>query len=466
MHCSETFNSHWRTSVIQPVWLLALLCIPAFPSLELATNLMGKPGEGYYIEVEIGSPPQTFNVLVDTGSTNFAIAGAPDPNVETFFISLNSSTYTSHHKKVSVLYTQGFWDGELGNDIVYFPSLLTPQVRCDIAVIKTSHNFYMNGSHWQGILGLAYPMIARPDHSVVSWLQAIQHLKNHQNVAFALELCGSQDGGNRQTGVFEILETGIERTELWTSPIVREWFYELLLLGISIGNETIDLPCRKFNTDKTILDSGTTSLMLPTEIFSTVVNLLNSSIMGLTVPISDDFLVLQKMYCWNDPVDWTHFPNISLSLAHSDNSYFVLELPPQSYIRKVSDDSELLGAQNCYKFFIESSKTGTVLGVVVMEGFRIVFNQSSKTVGFAKSVCGPTVSLSGPFETETDIKSCMNPTPLPSVSPLTVAAYVVAALTSMYVVLNVYVTCQWLWERYVKHKLPRSSSETSIMNSN
>jgi hypothetical protein len=42
-----------------------------------------------------------------------------------------------------------------------------------------------------------------------------------------------------------------------------------------------------------------------------------------------------------------------------------------------------------------------VAGVVVMEGFRIVFNQSSKTVGFAKSVCGPAVSLSGPFGTET-----------------------------------------------------------------
>jgi hypothetical protein len=58
MHCSEAFNIHWRASVIQPVWLLVLLCIHAFPSLELATNLMGKPGEGYYIEVEIGSPPQ------------------------------------------------------------------------------------------------------------------------------------------------------------------------------------------------------------------------------------------------------------------------------------------------------------------------------------------------------------------------------------------------------------------------
>jgi len=45
--------------------------------------------------------------------------------------------------------------------------------------------------------------------------------------------------------------------------------------------------------------------------------------------ISDDFLMHQKMFCQKDLLDWTNFPNISLSLFHSDNSYFVLELPPQ-----------------------------------------------------------------------------------------------------------------------------------------
>lgn len=45
--------------------------------------------------------------------------------------------------------------------------------------------------------------------------------------------------------------------------------------------------------------------------------------------------------------------------------------------------------------------TYIISGVVVMEGYRIVFNQSSKTVGFAKSVCGPAVGLSGPFEAKT-----------------------------------------------------------------
>jgi hypothetical protein len=35
-----------------------------------------------------------------------------------------------------------------------------------------------------------------------------------------------------------------------------------------------------------------------------------------------------------------------------------------------------------------------------MEGFRIVFNQSDRTVAFAKSVCGPAVGIRGPFKTK------------------------------------------------------------------
>lgn len=61
---------------------------------------------------------------------------------------------------------------------------------------------------FQGILGLAYAAIAQPDQSAVSWLEAIQHLRNNQGATFALELCGSQDGGNKHTGVFEMLGKG------------------------------------------------------------------------------------------------------------------------------------------------------------------------------------------------------------------------------------------------------------------
>jgi hypothetical protein len=66
------------------------------------------------------------------------------------------------------------------------------------------------------------------------------------------------------------------------------------------------------------------------QVFSVVVKLLNSSIMQQQrLSVSDDFLLMQKMLCWNQPLDWTVFPSISLSLAHSDNLYFVLDLPPE-----------------------------------------------------------------------------------------------------------------------------------------
>lgn len=48
-------------------------------------------------------------------------------------------------------------------------------------------------------------MIAQPDPSVVSWLEAVKSLRNHQGIAFALELCGSQEDVEEQTGLFEIL---------------------------------------------------------------------------------------------------------------------------------------------------------------------------------------------------------------------------------------------------------------------
>lgn len=58
---------------------------------------------------------------------------------------------------------------------------------------------------FQGILGLAYPVIAQPDRNVVSWLDAAKRLRNYQSITFALELCGSVGDGDRQTGMFEIV---------------------------------------------------------------------------------------------------------------------------------------------------------------------------------------------------------------------------------------------------------------------
>ena len=60
-----------------------------------------------------------------------------------------------------VPYTQGNWKGTLGNDLVSLPSLPNVTIRADLVGIDSSERFFINGSNWQGILGMAYAAIAR-----------------------------------------------------------------------------------------------------------------------------------------------------------------------------------------------------------------------------------------------------------------------------------------------------------------
>lgn len=73
----------------------------------------------------------------------------------------SSSTYTSTGRTVAVRYTQGNWEGELGIDLVSIPNGPNGTFSINIAAILLSEGFFLPGVNWQGILGLAYPMLAR-----------------------------------------------------------------------------------------------------------------------------------------------------------------------------------------------------------------------------------------------------------------------------------------------------------------
>ncbi|XP_066999595.2 beta-secretase isoform X2 [Anabrus simplex] len=401
-----------------------------------------------------------FYVLVDTGSTNFAIAASETPDTDVFFSPSNSSTFRPLDGEVSVTYTQGCWKGHLGSDVVQFPNMSAPVVRCDISLIESSNNFYMKGAFWQGILGLGYPTIAQPNSNMVSWLEAV-HMKNpNYSITFSLELCGAGSGPSFHIGSFQFLGDEKPFTSTFSSPIIREWFYEISLVGIHVGNETIDLPCEEFNNDKTIIDSGTTSLRLPNKVFQKLVQLLEAEVVihGLSIP--SEFWYQSKVLCGEVYSNMDNFPNLKLSVIQSESSYFIAELSPHSYIRKVYDTSENPGHENCYKFAVESSDTGTVLGVVLMEGLIVVFNQTNKTVYFNESVCGPPVKLYGPFQTDTDLRKCSKFSNTGSPSALVITALVIGTL----VVILLYIKGLWLWERCNTRRLRPSGSCETLVN--
>lgn len=54
------------------------------------------------------------------------------------------------------------------------------------------------------------------------------------------------------------------------TPIVKKWYYEVIITDISVNGNSLGINCKKYNYDKTIVDSGTTNLRVPEEVFNLI----------------------------------------------------------------------------------------------------------------------------------------------------------------------------------------------------
>ncbi|XP_043191787.1 beta-secretase 1-like isoform X2 [Amphibalanus amphitrite] len=366
-------------------------------------NLHGKSGDGYYTEIVIGTPPQKLKVLIDTGSSNVAIAAAPSPQISMFYNKSVSTTLRPLHVSVDVPYSQGSWRGELVSDVVRLPETNAPTVRCDVALIQRSTNFYINGSEWQGIVGLAYRQLALPNSSVTTWPEAAQQALLGRLNTISVVLCGPQPRTGRHHGYIEFGETRAELLagQFRSAAIFRPWFFETIVTNLTVGGQPLPLHCDRFNKPKTIVDTGTTNLRLPDEVFREVVSRLQQA-----APLAEPahpFWTGKGRLCapaFNDSALWDRLPNITLSLQTDPTSAFDVTITARSYLRQVFDDASGDDeGHRCFTLGIDSSNIGTVLGVVVLEGLYVRFNLVKKAVELAPSVCGPEVIISEPYTT-------------------------------------------------------------------
>lgn len=220
--------------------------------VEMVDNLRGKSGQGYYVEMTVGSPPQTLNILVDTGSSNFAVGAAPHPFLHRYYQRQLSSTYRDLRKAVYVPYTQGKWEGELGTDLVSIPHGPNVTVRANIAAITESDKFFINGSNWEGILGLAYAEIARPDDSLEPFFDSLVKQTHIPNI-FSLQLCGAGFPLNQTEALASVggsmIIGGIDHSlytgSLWYTPIRREWYYEVIIVRVEINGQDLKMDCKE-----------------------------------------------------------------------------------------------------------------------------------------------------------------------------------------------------------------------------
>ncbi|XP_027961566.1 beta-secretase 1 isoform X4 [Eumetopias jubatus] len=371
--------------------------------VEMVDNLRGKSGQGYYVEMTVGSPPQTLNILVDTGSSNFAVGAAPHPFLHRYYQRQLSSTYRDLRKGVYVPYTQGKWEGELGTDL---------------------------------LCGAGFPL--------------------NQS-----EVLASVGGSMIIGGIDHSLYTG----SLWYTPIRREWYYEVIIVRVEINGQDLKMDCKEYNYDKSIVDSGTTNLRLPKKVFEAAVKSIKAA--SSTEKFPDGFWLGEQLVCWQaGTTPWNIFPVISLYLmGEVTNQSFRITILPQQYLRPVEDVAT--SQDDCYKFAISQSSTGTVMGAVIMEGFYVVFDRARKRIGFAVSACHVhdefrTAAVEGPFMTP-DMEDCGYNIPQTDESTLMTIAYVMAAICALFMLPLCLMVCQWRCLRCLRQQHGDFADDISLL---
>ncbi|XP_077198868.1 beta-secretase 2 [Paroedura picta] len=404
-----------RTGASQEAGSLALAAEPggSVNFVAMVDNLQGDSGRGYYLEMLLGTPPQKLNILVDTGSSNFAVAGAPNLDVTSYFDTKKSSTYRSLGTEVTVKYTQGSWTGTLGTDVITIPKGINGTYTINIATIFQSENFFLNGVKWHGILGLAYSVLAKPSSSMETFFDSLVSQAKIPNI-FSLQMCGAglPVSGSGTSGGSLILggtEPSLYEGEVWYTPIKEEWYYQVEILKLEVAGQNLNLDCREYNREKAIVDSGTTLLRLPEKVFSAVVDAIART--SLIQEFSPGFWTGAQLACWHITEEpWTMFPKISIYLRDENSSLsFRITILPQLYIQPVLKIGQNL---NCHRFGISSSTNSLVLGATVMEGFYVIFDRAQKRVGFALSSCAevggfPVSEIDGPFSTADVASNCV-----------------------------------------------------------
>ncbi|KAG2181000.1 hypothetical protein INT43_008582 [Umbelopsis isabellina] len=207
---------------------------------------------GYFGEITIGEPPQTFKVVFDTGSSDLWVV-SDDCTTEEYcqahsrYASSGSSTFASSDEEFSIRYGTGAVSGRLGTDTVSVAGLTIPEQSFAIASTLSDNFAY---SPFDGILGLGFPSIS------TSGLQPPFHNMMAGGLldepVFAMY--ATKEGGEIDLG-------GIDKSriqgDITYSNIIEEGYWKIQMDKFGVNGQ-------KMGTRRAaIVDTGTTLIIVP-----------------------------------------------------------------------------------------------------------------------------------------------------------------------------------------------------------
>ncbi|KAI1724587.1 eukaryotic aspartyl protease domain-containing protein [Ditylenchus destructor] len=327
----------------------------------------------YYGAITIGSPPQTFNVLFDTGSSNLWV-----PCEECQFTNQacrrhqrfscdSSSTCQRSSKGFSIKYGTGSVSGQVFADVVCFDSPesgLCTKSNQGFACATNEPGSTFVYAKFDGIMGLAWDSI-----SVDKISQPIDQIFQNKDVCgqelFAFWLSRDPNSSEQEGG--EMTLCGIDpnhyQGELTWVPLIATDYWRIQLESVRVGNQIFQNSAGV----SAILDTGTSLLAGPTHDIKEILRTLQTRIRS---DGQGDYVIRCS--------DMRNLPSVIFNIGGKD-----FELLPEDYVVQLNTYSCLLGFT---AIDIPRPKGPLwILGDVFIGKFYTVFDRGNKRIGLAQS---------------------------------------------------------------------------------
>lgn len=214
-----------------------------------------------YSEIAIGTPPQTFKVVLDTGSSNLWVPSSECGSIACYlhnkYDSSASSTYTRNGSEFAIRYGSGAVEGFVSQDNVALGDLvIKDQI---FAEVTKEPGLTFAFGRFDGILGLAYDTIS-VNHITPPFYELVNQ-KLVDEPVFAFYLGDANKEGDDSEVVFGGIDKDHYKGELTTIPVRRKAYWEVQLDSIAFGDNVAELE----NTGAA-LDTGTSLIALPSDL--------------------------------------------------------------------------------------------------------------------------------------------------------------------------------------------------------